>query len=144
MKTFKDIKFKQHQSGKGIHGKLTIENGMSLSVVAGQYFYSDPRSDVAPNGYSRFEVAIFDKDGEWATQKVLGKTFAGQLAGTEIKSTESQFKMLSENAAIDDELQKMKGLIGTDEKMDPNVDDELEKLRKDLNLRTGQKITQSK
>ena len=45
---------------------------MSLSVVAGQYFYSDPRSDVAPNGYSRFEVAIFDKDGEWATQKVLG------------------------------------------------------------------------
>ena len=72
MKTFKDIKFKQHQSGKGIHGKLTIENGMSLSVVAGQYFYSDPRSDVAPNGYSRFEVAIFDKDGEWATQKVLG------------------------------------------------------------------------
>ena len=72
MKTFKDIKFKQHQSGKGIHGKLTIENGMSLSVVAGQYSYSDPRSDVAPNGYSRFEVAIFDKDGEWATQKVLG------------------------------------------------------------------------
>ena len=72
MKTFKDIKFKQHQSGKGIHGKLTIENGMSLSVVAGQYFYSDPRSDVAPNGYRRFEVAIFDKDGEWATQKVLG------------------------------------------------------------------------
>ena len=72
MKTFEDIKFKQHNSGKGIHGKLTIENGMSLSVVAGQYFYSDPRSDVAPNGYSRFEVAIFDKDGEWATQKVLG------------------------------------------------------------------------
>ena len=72
MKTFKDIKFKQHQSGKGIHGKLTIEKGMSLSVVAGQYVYSDPRSDVAPKGYSRFEVAIFDKDGKWATQKVLG------------------------------------------------------------------------
>ena len=60
MKTFEDIKFKQHQSGKGIHGKLTIENGMSLSVVAGEYFYSEPRSDVAPNGYSRFEIAIFD------------------------------------------------------------------------------------
>jgi len=72
MKTFEDIKFKQHQSGKGIHGKLTIENGMSLSVVAGQYFYSEPRSDIAPNGYSRFEIAIFDKNGEWATQKVLG------------------------------------------------------------------------
>tara|TARA_R100001509_G_C4819139_1_gene199146 strand:- start:271 stop:576 length:306 start_codon:yes stop_codon:yes gene_type:complete len=72
MKTFEDIKFKQHQSGKGIHGKLTIENGMSLSVVAGQYFYSEPRSDVAPNGYNKFEVAIFDKDGEWATQEVLG------------------------------------------------------------------------
>ena len=75
----------------------------------------------------------FDKMTEKVEMLESKAEIAGQLAGTEIKSTESQFKMLTENAAIDDELQKMKGLIGTDEKNDPNVDDELEKLRKDLN-----------
>ena len=36
MKTFKDITFKQHKLGKGhIQGLLMLDNGIELSVVAG-------------------------------------------------------------------------------------------------------------
>jgi len=90
-------------------------------------------NDMLSNMTGNTSMDAFDKMTEKVEMLESKAEIAGQLAGTEIKSTESQFKMLSENAAIDDELQKMKGLIGTDEKNDPNVDDELEKLRKDLN-----------
>ena len=90
-------------------------------------------NDMLSNMTGNTSMDAFDKMTEKVEMLESKAEIAGQLAGTEIKSTESQFKMLSENAAIDDELQKMKGLIGTDEKMDPSVDDELEKLRKDLN-----------
>jgi hypothetical protein len=71
MKTFKDITFKQHQLGKGnIQGLLTLDNGIKLSVVAGVGAYCTSKGGVREavdkvEDVSTFEVAIFDKDGNF-------------------------------------------------------------------------------
>ncbi len=69
MKTFKDVVFKQHRIGKGnIQGLLMLNNGIELSIVAGEGMYSSGRTGVRgpvdkPEDCTSFEVAIFDKDG---------------------------------------------------------------------------------
>ena len=70
MKKFEDIKWKQHQLGKGsIQGLLMLDNGIELSVVAGTQICSAGKTGVRaavdnPEDVSLFEVAIFDKDGK--------------------------------------------------------------------------------
>ena len=65
MKTFKDITFKQHQLGAGaIQGLLMLENGIELSIVAGETMYCTPKSSgKGPEDFSSFEVAVFDENG---------------------------------------------------------------------------------
>ncbi len=71
MKTFKDIKFKQHKIGKGaIQGLLMLDNGIELSVVAGEGMYSSGKGGVREpidkvEDAISFEVAIFDQDGKF-------------------------------------------------------------------------------
>ncbi|MDB4414437.1 hypothetical protein N9034_01335 [bacterium] len=71
MKTFKDIKFKPHKVGKGaIQGLLMLDNGIELSVVAGEGMYSTGKGGVREainkvEDASSFEVAIFDQDGKF-------------------------------------------------------------------------------
>ena len=71
MKTFKDISWKQHGLGKGnIQGLLKLDNGIKLSIVAGEGMYSAGKTGVrgpADNvkDVSSFEVAVFDQDGEF-------------------------------------------------------------------------------
>ena len=71
MKTFKDIKFKKHQVGKGaIRGLLKLHNGIEFSVVAGAGMYSTGKGGVREaidkvEDASSFEVAIFDQDGKF-------------------------------------------------------------------------------
>ena len=71
MKTFKDIKFKQHKVGKGaIQGLLMLDNGIELSVVAGEGMYSTGKGGVREavdkvEDVSTFEVAVFDQDGNF-------------------------------------------------------------------------------
>ena len=71
MKTFKDIKFEAHKVGKGaIQGLLMLDNGIELSVVAGEGMYSTGKGGVREavskgEDASSFEVAIFDQDGEF-------------------------------------------------------------------------------
>ena len=79
MKTFKDIKFKKHQVGKGaIRGLLKLHNGIEFSVVAGEGMYSTGKGGVREaidkvEDASSFEVAIFDQDGEFiGDDMVLG------------------------------------------------------------------------
>ena len=69
MKNFKDIEFKPDIIG-GVRGKLEIENGMMISVVAGKFNYCTPREDSPVNGWSSFEVAIFDSEGNFVTKKI--------------------------------------------------------------------------
>lgn len=73
-KSFKDIKWKQHRIGKGsIQGLLMLDNGIEFSVVAGPTMYSLPKdAGNSPDDFDKFEVAIFDKDGEFMDDDVLG------------------------------------------------------------------------
>ena len=71
MKTFKDIKFTQHRLGKGnIQGLLKLDNGIELSVVAGEGMYSSGKGGVRKpidkvEDAISFEVAVFDQDGNF-------------------------------------------------------------------------------
>ena len=71
MKTFKDITFKPHKVGKGsIQGLLMLDNGIELSIVAGEGMYSTGKTGVRGpvdnvKDVSSFEVAIFDQDGNF-------------------------------------------------------------------------------
>ena len=71
MKKFKDITFKKHKLGKGnIQGLLKLDNGIELSIVAGEGMYSSGKNGVRGKidkveDASSFEVAIFDQDGEF-------------------------------------------------------------------------------
>ena len=67
LKTFEDITWKKHQLGvNAIQGLLMLDNGIELSIVAGKAMYSTPREDLgSPDLYSSFEVAVFDKRGDF-------------------------------------------------------------------------------
>jgi len=71
MKTFKDVVFKQHKISKGsIQGLLMLDNGIELSIVAGEGMYSTGKGGVREavnkvEDASTFEVAIFDQAGNF-------------------------------------------------------------------------------
>ena len=73
-KSFKSIKWGKHHIIPGaIQGKLTLRNGIMFSVVAGPTLYSLPKDKGdSPDDFDKFEVAIFDKDGEFMDDDVLG------------------------------------------------------------------------
>ena len=73
-KTFKSLKWKKHRIIDGaIQGKLTLNNGIEFSVVAGPTLYSLPRDKgKSPDDFDKFEVAIFDQDGNWVDDDVIG------------------------------------------------------------------------
>ena len=71
MKNFKYIVWKLHPATKkGIIGELKFDSGVALSIVAGPHFYSSKIGDPAPHHskFASFEVAVIDKNGEWATK----------------------------------------------------------------------------
>jgi hypothetical protein len=71
MKVFKDLKFEPRETG-GVGASLTLDNGIIVSVIASIGSYSTPREDLlSPDGYSSFEVALLDVDGEWMTGQIL-------------------------------------------------------------------------
>ena len=71
MKKFEDIKWKKHRLGKGhIQGLLMLDNGIELSIVAGEGMYSTGKGGVREavnkaEDVSTFEVAIFDPAGNF-------------------------------------------------------------------------------
>ena len=73
-KSFKSLKWKKHRIIDGaIQGKLTLSNGIEFSVVAGPTLYSLPRDKGnSPDDFDKFEVAVFDKDGNWVDDDVIG------------------------------------------------------------------------
>merc|ERR1719273_374330 len=72
----------------------------------------------------------------------MGTVGGNALPGSAESDIEKQFKMLEGKSAVDDELQKMKGLLSGSEtktessqsKKNPPVDDEFEKLKRDAGL----------
>jgi hypothetical protein len=70
MTTFKDLKFEKKWGGVGAN--YTFDNGITLSVQAGIGNYSTPREDLpSSDNYSSFEIAMWDKNGDWITQDIV-------------------------------------------------------------------------
>jgi hypothetical protein len=73
MTTFKDLQFKRKNYG-GIGAHYKFDNGITISVQAGPGNYSTPREDrLSSEDYSSFEVALWDKNGEWVTRNLIPK-----------------------------------------------------------------------
>ena len=70
MTAFKDLKFEKKWYGVGAHHKF--DNGITISVQAGEGIYSTPREDhLSEDDYSSFEIAMWDEKGEWITQDIV-------------------------------------------------------------------------
>jgi len=61
----------------GYQAKIQSKSGeFMLSVIAGLDSYSQPRADIDdPAFYSMVEVAVFTKDGEWASLEQVKPLF---------------------------------------------------------------------
>jgi len=87
MKVFQDLVFKEGPFG-GVGTRHTFDNGFQISVQAGAFAYSTPREDKdSPDDFDKFEVAIFNDEGEFVTSDfvldldddVLGWQNRGQI-----------------------------------------------------------------
>lgn len=70
------IPFQTHPNGKGFRASFPTKSGeLTLSVVAGEFFYSTPRSDEDdPEVYTHVELAVFFGK-EWASVNQLLQVF---------------------------------------------------------------------
>jgi hypothetical protein len=87
MKTFKDIQFFPSMGGN-LKSTTKFDNGFEISVIAGEFAYSTPREqNPDPDFFDKFEVAIFNDEGEFVTKQfvpdlnddVLGWQSRGQI-----------------------------------------------------------------
>ena len=68
---FKNLEFSLGDFG-GVGATHTFENGITISVKASLFAYSLPRENLSSaDKYSSFEVAVWDKDGEWVTRDFM-------------------------------------------------------------------------
>jgi len=71
MKTFKDIRFFDSMGGN-LKSITEFGNGFSLSVIAGEHAYCEPReASNDPDHFMAFEIAIFNDEGEFVTKDFL-------------------------------------------------------------------------
>ena len=87
MKTFRDIEFFPSMGGN-LKSNTKFDNGFEISVIAGEFAYSTPReNNMDPDFFDKFEVAIFNDEGEFVTSDfvldleddVLGWQERGQI-----------------------------------------------------------------
>ena len=84
MKTFDDIEWGKHGIPGALQGKLKLDNGLELSVVAGEFMYCSPRENkLSLDEYKSFEVAIFSEHGSmlgdpdgWQDRDDVNRTIA--------------------------------------------------------------------
>jgi hypothetical protein len=88
MKSFKDIEFKPHRFGEGLHGLIFFDNGYGVSVVRykGTYTPNGGYSSYTSNE-NEWEVAvIYGTENDWElcynthiTDDVLGHLTEGEV-----------------------------------------------------------------
>lgn len=91
------------------------------------------------DAFSRMEEKVEALEAAAEISAEMGSLDGKALPGSSESSLESQFRALEGASAVDDELAKMKGLLGGsssggDKTGGSGVDDELEKLKKDAGL----------
>jgi len=100
------------------------------------------------DAFTRMEEKVEALEAAAEVSAEMGSMGNNMLPGSEGASIESQFKALEAASEVDDELKKLKGLLGgsssdssgssssssSSAPSDPKVDDELEKMKKDAGL----------
>ncbi|CAJ1961695.1 unnamed protein product [Cylindrotheca closterium] len=102
------------------------------------------------DAFTRMEEKVEALEAAAEVSAEMGSLGRNMLPGSEGASIESQFKALEASSEVDDELKKLKGLLGGSSEpsstsssstssassavSDPKVDDELEKMKKDAGL----------
>jgi hypothetical protein len=89
VKEFKDLVFEKTPHG-GL-GSSTEIGDHTLSVQCGKFVYCSPREDLTvTTAFSSFEVAIFDSDGDFVTEKFIEDSEEGGVAGWVTRETINQ------------------------------------------------------
>lgn len=99
------------------------------------------------DAFSRMEEKVESLEAAAEVSAEMGSLGGNMLPGSAESSLESQFKALEASNSVDDELSKMKGLLGESSSADSSsssssgasggnkeVDDELEKMKRDAGL----------
>jgi hypothetical protein len=86
MKTFKDLKFKQHPSADGIISRITFDNGYGASVVRHEYSYG------GKDGL--YEVAVLDSDGELCYDTPVTNDVIGYLRDIDVTDVMEKIQQL--------------------------------------------------
>merc|ERR1712241_1639707 len=90
------------------------------------------------DAFNRMEEKVEALEAAAEVSAEMGSIGGNALPGSAGSSLENEFKALEGSAAVDDELQKLKGLLNPSANSSgasgSNVDDELEKLKKDAGL----------
>ena len=86
MKTFKDLKFKQHPSADGIISRITFENGYGASVVRHEYSYG------GKDGL--YELAVLNSDGELCYDTPVTNDVIGYLRPEDVTDVMAKIQQL--------------------------------------------------
>lgn len=100
------------------------------------------------DAFSRMEAKVDALEAAAEVSAEMGSIGGNALPGSAAGSLESQFKALEANSSVDDELNKLKGLLNPSDSSsessskkstssgsgNPAVDDELEQMKKDAGL----------
>ena len=86
MKTFKDLKFRQHPSADGIISRIPFENGYGASVVRHEYSYG------GKDGL--YEVAVLDSDGELCYDTPVTNDVIGYLRDIDVTDVMEKIQQL--------------------------------------------------
>lgn len=87
------------------------------------------------DAFSRMEEKVEALEAAAEISAEMGTLDGRALPGSSESSLENQFRMLEGSAAVDDELKKLKGLLGDGSSSSGGgIDDELERLKKDAGL----------
>ena len=86
MKTFKDLKFKQHPSADGIISRITFENGYGASVVRHEYSYG------GKDGL--YELAVLNSDGELCYDTPVTNDVIGYLRTEDVTDVMAKIQQL--------------------------------------------------
>ena len=89
------------------------------------------------DAFSRMEEKVEALEAAAEVSAEMGSIGGNMLPGSAESSVEAQFAALEASSEVDDELKKLKGLLGESSSAgssDPEIDDELEKLKKDAGL----------
>ena len=76
MKTFKDLKFKEHKELNGVVGRIFFDNGYGASVVKHDYSYG------GKDGL--YELAVLDKNGELTYDTPITNDVIGYLRDIDV------------------------------------------------------------